>query len=446
MMKFRIIKLLDKGGFAEVYLAKDITNNKLLALKKIDEKKLSNKEKDYLNNEIKILKLFNHINILKLYYVLKTKNNKNTILALEYCNGGSILKNLNDYMYRYGKPFPEKLVQKLMKQILIGVKALHDKGIIHRDLKLNNILLHYDNNIDLNNKNLYAATIKIIDFNISYKPNGFMPVSVVGTPENMAPTIVKNLFSGHPKIYDDKIDVWSLGTLCYEMLFGKPLFNGFTEDQIFLNILNNNFYIPNTISKQAHSFLLNMLKKDGINRSTVSQLLNHEFIIKNYNFFNMNGKGQNNNNIPIFKKININVKNILNKNNNNKNMILPLNHNNNIKKMILPLNNNNNTSSKKCNGCGQKILSGILYKCLECAEVIYCEKCYGKFKSNHLHQFQKFIRKNNLNNNNNSHNPNANKLNPVINKKNIVIHGFHFNEKPKIIQHCDTDIYNFGFW
>ena len=228
MIQLKIVKLLDRGGFSEVYLARDIKNNRFLALKKIDEKNLNNKEKIYLQNEINILRMINHPNIIKLYSVKKKPDF--TYLVIEYCNGGSLRNNLYEYINKYGKPFPEKLVQKLMKQILLGVKSIHDKGIIHRDLKLGNILIYYDNDSDLTNQNLYAATIKIIDFNISYKPNGFMPNSVVGTSPNMAPTIVQNMFAP-PKPYDEKIDIWSLGTLCYEMLFGKPLFPGFKKEE-----------------------------------------------------------------------------------------------------------------------------------------------------------------------------------------------------------------------
>ena len=183
------MKLLDRGLFSEVFFARDITNNRLFSIKKINEKNMNYKQKIYMQNEISILRMINHPNIIKLYYVLKDPNS--TYLGIEYCNGGSLSKNLYEYINKYGKPFPEKLVQKLMKQILLGVKSIHDKGIIHRDLKLGNILLYYDNDSNLINKNLYAATIKIIDFNISYKPNEFMANTIVGTSPNMAPSVVK---------------------------------------------------------------------------------------------------------------------------------------------------------------------------------------------------------------------------------------------------------------
>ena len=110
-----------------------------------------------------------------------------------------------------------------MKQILSGVNYLHTNGI-HRDLKLKNIVLKYENILDLQYKNLYKATVKIIDFDLCYISNINKPNSVVGTVPNMAPSIVYNINNKYPKYYNEKVDIWSLGTVCYEMLLGKPLF------------------------------------------------------------------------------------------------------------------------------------------------------------------------------------------------------------------------------
>ena len=444
MLKVEIMKKLDEGSFAKVYLARDMNNNKILALKKIDEKKLGNKGKIYLQNEIKILRMINHLNIIKLYFVLKKPNF--TFLGIEYCNGKSLRDNLYEYINQHKKPFPEKLVQKLMKQILSGVKCLHDKGIIHRDLKLDNILIYYDNDFDLKNKNLYAATIKIIDFNTSYIPNSFNPFSVVGTPLNMAPSIVQNMYN-LPNPYDEKIDIWSLGTLCYEMLFGKPLFSGSKSEEVYQNILNKKFSIPKTISVQARTFLLNMLRKDGINRLSASELLNHPFIILNYHNFNMYNMAKDiskiNNNIPYLNEI---------KNNNN-------NHNNSCNNIIfkrenkfkikIPLPNNIYPfNHEKCNGCGEQSFQLIVYKCMECADVIYCEKCFNKFKNSHIHNFQK-IKKIIINNIITDTPRKA--LSPRINnnRKLLIRNGteknfYNMNHSPQKINQCQTfqNLYN----
>ena len=285
-MSFDFKKLIGKGGYAEVYLLQDKNTNKLYAGKYVKPRKMNQKELSLYQTEKKILRSYYvnpNPNIIHLYNVFRYEINTDELLVLEYCNGGSLLQYLYDYIAKNGKPFPENLVRHLMKQILKGVNSLHERGIIHRDLKLNNILLKYNNNNDLIKQNIYAAEIKIIDFNTSYFPNIDLPKTVIGTLPNMAPTIINNAYGFEGlKIYDEKIDIWSLGTLCYEMLFGKPLFGNIQNNDMVLNIYNCNFNIPNTISSQARNFLYSMLQKKGSDRLSAAQLLNHDFI-KNIN-------------------------------------------------------------------------------------------------------------------------------------------------------------------
>ena len=155
------------------------------------------------------------------------------------------------------------MVRYLMKQILIGVKSLHDYGIIHRDLKLGNILLNYHDENDRINQNIFASEIKIIDFNVSYFPNDSEPKTVVGTIPNMAPSIIKNgLTFSQNKEYDDKIDIWSLGTLCYEMLFGKPLFdNKQNHEIIYLN--EDELDDGATYYEVVQDYIVELVKKDS---------------------------------------------------------------------------------------------------------------------------------------------------------------------------------------
>ena len=134
------IKCLGMGKFSDVYLVKNITSNEILVVKRIYLTNIKNlKELGYIDNEIRILKKIKNNNIIYLYNTFRDKDF--IYLYLEYCNGGTIKDNLDKYIKKTGRPFPEKYVQYLMKQILLGVKYLHDNGIIHRDLKLSNILL-----------------------------------------------------------------------------------------------------------------------------------------------------------------------------------------------------------------------------------------------------------------------------------------------------------------
>ena len=113
----------------------------------MDKKSAANpKAKKYIDNEIAILKDINHPNIVKLYDVKETS--QFFYLVTEYCNGGDLSSCLEKYQDKNNKPFTEEIVQYLMKQIVSAIRYLHQKTILHRDIKLDNILVNYDNEED----------------------------------------------------------------------------------------------------------------------------------------------------------------------------------------------------------------------------------------------------------------------------------------------------------
>ena len=186
-------KSLGKGAYGEVYLTTIKGDSKLIATKKIDKSFCENPiTKKYLINEINILKMLNHPNIVK-FIDLKRTNNHYYIM-MEYCNGGELHKVLEKYIKKNGKPFPEEIVQRLMRQIIDAFKYIHSKDIMHRDIKLENILLNYDTNEDKQNQNLMMANIKIIDFGFAAKlEKTGLKYTTLGSPINMDPLILKEL-------------------------------------------------------------------------------------------------------------------------------------------------------------------------------------------------------------------------------------------------------------
>ena len=142
-------KLIGKGAFGEVYLtSKKGDDKKKYATKKIERAQVEKGEGlKYLKNEIVILSFLKHPNIAKFEEVKKTK--KHYYIVMEFCNGGELSKALEKYMEKYGKPFSEEIVQHFMRQIIDAFKYMHERKIIHRDVKLDNILINYETLVSL---------------------------------------------------------------------------------------------------------------------------------------------------------------------------------------------------------------------------------------------------------------------------------------------------------
>jgi serine/threonine protein kinase len=288
-------KLIGKGSFGEVYLtSKKGDDKKKYATKKIERAQVEKGEGlKYLKNEIVILSYLKHPNIAKFVEVKKTK--KHYYIVMEFCNGGELSKALEKYMEKNGKPFPEEIVQHFMKQIMDAFKYMHERKIIHRDVKLDNILISYDTEEDKQNFNLMKAQAKIIDFGFSCRINkSGLQYTTLGSPINMDPLILKKLGSSNNKTrqlgYGQKADIWSLGTICYEMLIGKTAFDEEDMADLFEKIESGKYIVPTTLSHEAISFLNGMLQYDGKNRLTAEQLYKHDFLtkdVKDFKFLNL---------------------------------------------------------------------------------------------------------------------------------------------------------------
>ena len=280
-----LIKCIGKGAFGEVYLTSKQGSKEKFATKKMDKKYANQpKVKKYFDNEIGILKEVNHPNIVKLEQLTETNNSY--YLVFELCNGGGLSDCLEKYQKKFKKPFTEEIVQYLMKQIVSALKYLHNNHILHRDLKLDNILVKFENDEDKNNLNMLKSTVKIIDFGFARKLQpGDLAYSTLGSPINMDPIILKKLnkIDNYKEFgYDEKADIWSLGTLCYEMLIGKCTFDAESMKELVSKVEKGNYYLPTTLSKEAVSFLNGMLQYDIKRRLSADDLSRHHFLTKKF--------------------------------------------------------------------------------------------------------------------------------------------------------------------
>ena len=293
MMKldeYTLTQFLGKGTFGEVYLTRKDGSNNLYATKRMDRTMVDNpRYKKYFNNEISILKILsNNNNIIHLEKKKETVHNY--YLIMEYRNGGSLQQCLRRYKESYHQPFTEEIVQHLMRQIVGAVKHIHSNGIIHRDLKLDNILVNFQNRKDYDDVNLLKAQIKIIDFGFaSSKDDPEWNKTAIGSPLNMDPLILKKFNSGRAETkdsyYDEKADIWSLGALCYQMLIGHSPFDAYNMQELAEKVEEGTYSVPTNLSREVVSFLNGMLQYDPKRRLNAEELSKHAFLTKNYTQF-----------------------------------------------------------------------------------------------------------------------------------------------------------------
>ena len=165
-----LTKSLGKGAFGEVFLTQIDGRSEFFATKRLD-RAYSEREENIkrLSNEIRVMQKIHHPNIVSLIDLKKTKSH--CYLVMEFCNGGDLTGCLKKYMAKYNKPFSEEIVQYLMIQICRGLDALHSRNIMHRDLKLDNILVCFNSESDKNSLNMMKATAKITDFGFATQLN-----------------------------------------------------------------------------------------------------------------------------------------------------------------------------------------------------------------------------------------------------------------------------------
>ena len=280
-----LLKLIGKGTMGEIYLSSKKDSKEYYATKKIKKENADRPQvKKYFINEISILKKLKHNKIVRLIDLKQTPSHY--YIVMEYCNGGSLLNCLRKYKSLYKKPFSEEIVQFLMRQIVRGLKYIHEHGIIHRDIKLDNILVKFYSQEDINSCNMLKTHIKISDFGISAKlGENKLAFTALGSPAYMDPFILKKLNERNDlkdsEGYDQSADIWSLGAMCYEMLIGKRIFTGRNLKELFKKVEGGDYTLPTHLSQEVVSFLNGMLQYDSKKRLTIEELSRHHFLTKN---------------------------------------------------------------------------------------------------------------------------------------------------------------------
>ena len=371
----QLLNILGKGRCGVVFLGKNIITKEYYAIKKIP-KILINTETSrlYFKNEIKTLKMLNHPNIVKFKGLAEDADNY--YLLTEYINGGSLEMAKKFYFTKYNKPLNEKIVKYFISSILNGLMYMNKYNIIHRDIKGENILLHYNNDKDLITNNFLKAKVKIIDFGFSrFLRNNELAKSIIGSPLYMDPSILTNFLNKRNKFadgfYDKKVDIWSLGVLTYKLLLGNLPFKGDNLKELIESINNKNYVLPQKngdtnkniiLSENAILFIDRILNLDNNIRPSANVLIRDKWFINtedinNKRFYCLKSKDE----IKSMRRKNkfFNFWKIIKKDNveNKKKKILKivnitrlhLNQNNSLSKYISQFNNiyKNNRNERK---------------------------------------------------------------------------------------------------
>lgn len=292
---YRLLKEIGRGSTGTVYEAVDDSNNRKIAVKSIPSSKLENKRiLENFKRELKLLHSLNHTNIIKITGIEKTVNN--TYLALEFCNGGNLYEYTTFYKQKFGTPLPEIQVQFIVRQIISGLEYMHKNKIVHRDIKLENILLNFSTisnihvpnqdyvKLDYSKHSIFDCTIKIADLGYARELDGCCLASTIcGTPMTMAPDIIQ--FSD--KKYNSKADLWSLGAISYELITGTLPFYGNNLQNLLENVMKGKYYFPNflKISLEAILFINGLLQFYPQKRFDWEQILTHPFVVNESSTF-----------------------------------------------------------------------------------------------------------------------------------------------------------------
>ncbi|CAD8095396.1 unnamed protein product [Paramecium primaurelia] len=258
---YSLIREIGSGSFARVFRGKMDGRQEDVAIKMISKQNVRNESMSMIEKEIEILRQLDHPNIIKLIDFKRTQNHY--YLVFEYCENG----DLDAYIRKYspnGK-LPEEEVRRIVQQLALALQQMYKLRIVHRDLKLANILV---------SKNFQ---IKLADFGFAkYMEDDQYLTSYCGTPLTMAPEILQR------KQYNEKCDVWSVGVIIYQMIYGKSPFippKGGNINDLIAIINKGDLQFPDSsITPKLKELLLQMLQQDFKRRISFRDFFEHSWL------------------------------------------------------------------------------------------------------------------------------------------------------------------------
>eukprot|EP01022_Parablepharisma_sp_SALTPOND_P013441 TRINITY_DN17_c0_g2_i1.p1 TRINITY_DN17_c0_g2~~TRINITY_DN17_c0_g2_i1.p1 ORF type:complete len:912 (+),score=114.75 TRINITY_DN17_c0_g2_i1:1513-4248(+) len=253
---YRIGRLLGKGAFGKVNLGMHKLTGKMVAIKSINKECFTDESsKKKVMQEFSILKLMRHSSVIRLYETFESK--KHILFIIELCAGGDLLNYV-----RKRRRLKEMTAKFVFYQLINGLNYCHSKGILHRDIKLDNILLNA------------VGDIKICDFGVSKcVKKGEKMFEQCGTPAYIAPEILRG------KGYEGfGVDIWSAGVALYAILYGTVPFKSNDMKSLQKDILKGKYSLKDDISLEARDLLRRMLELDPKKRISGAEILAHPWM------------------------------------------------------------------------------------------------------------------------------------------------------------------------
>lgn len=251
-------KVIGKGAYAAVRQGTHRLTSGRVAVKTYEKYKLADPTRKHnVKREALIMKNLNHPHTIRLLDSIE--NSRQIHLVMEYVGGSS----LHNYLKRRSsRRLDEAEARRLFRQLVCALDYCHKSEVIHRDIKLENVLLDEKNNV------------KLIDFGFSTTmPHGNKSKTFCGTPSYMAPEIVaRSEYLGPP------VDVWALGVLLFAMLAGSFPFRGITEKELYRKIAKGSFEVPDCVPLRAKNLIKRMIQLDPLRRPSCSELLTDSWL------------------------------------------------------------------------------------------------------------------------------------------------------------------------
>ncbi|CAK7320625.1 Serine/threonine-protein kinase Nek1 [Vulpes lagopus] len=260
MEKYVRLQKIGEGSFGKAILVKSTEDDRQYVIKEINISRMSNKEREESRREVAVLANMKHPNIVQ--YRESFEENGSLYIVMDYCEGGDLFKRINA---QKGILFQEDQILDWFVQICLALKHVHDRKILHRDIKSQNIFLTKD------------GTVQLGDFGIARVLNSTVELArtCIGTPYYLSPEICEN------KPYNNKSDIWALGCVLYEMCTLKHAFEAGNMKNLVLKIISGSFPpVSLHYSYDLRNLLSQLFKRNPRDRPSVNSILEKGFIAK----------------------------------------------------------------------------------------------------------------------------------------------------------------------